>query len=133
MILGTDLVNQVSKRCVHSPSDIFPVLTYRTKFNWFRALPTIGLGDSDGRNTSVYEGKYQVTRRDFSHRLVEWIARAIGVALRRPEVATRDLLAECLILVDPPISHPDSAVRDKPGFPFWVLVRLTRIHHMPSA
>src|SRR6266481_6011497 len=118
MILGADLVQQLSKRYVHSPSDIFPVLPHRAKFNWFRALPTIRLGDSDSRDPSIYEGKYQVTRRDFSHRLVEWVARAIGVALRRPEVATCDLLAECLILVDPPISHPDSAVRDKPGFPF---------------
>src|SRR5205807_7685929 len=106
-----DLVQQFSKRCFNSPSDILPVLPHRTKLNWFRALPKIGLGDSDGDNPSIYEGKYQVSRRDFSHRLVEWIARAIGVALRRPEVATRDLMAECLILIDPPISHPDSAVR----------------------
>src|SRR6266478_10249785 len=132
MIFGTDPVQQLGKRYVHSPSHIFPVLPNRAKLNWFRALPTIGLGDSDSGNPSIYKGKYQVSRRDFSHRLIEWIAGASGVALRRPEVATSDLLAECLILVDPPISHPDSAVRDKPGFPFWVLVRLTRIHHMPS-
>jgi hypothetical protein len=59
MILGADLVQQLSKRYVHSPSDIFPVLPHRTKLNWFRALPTIGLGDSDSRNPSIYEGKYQ--------------------------------------------------------------------------
>ena len=51
-------------------------------------------------------------------RLVEWIARAVGVALRILEVATRDRLAECLILVDAPISHSDFAVRNKPGFAF---------------
>src|ERR1700739_2446286 len=92
MILGADLVQQLSKRFVRSPPDIFPVRPDRAKLNWFRALPAIGLGDSDSDNPSIYEGKYQVSRRDFSHRLVEWIARAIGVALRRPEVATCDLL-----------------------------------------
>jgi hypothetical protein len=34
--------------------------------------------------------------------------------LRRPEIAARDLLAECLILVYPPIAHPDSTTRDQP-------------------
>jgi hypothetical protein len=55
---------------------------------------------------------------DFAHRFVERIARTVSFALRRPQIATCDLLAECLILVDPPISHPDSAVREKPGIPF---------------
>lgn len=41
------------------------------------------------------------SRMDF----VEGIPRAIGVALGRPEVASLDLLAGCLVLVDPPILH----------------------------
>jgi len=43
-----------------------------------------------------------------------WIASAVGITLRRPEKTARDLLAECLILVYPPIAHPDSTPRDQP-------------------
>ena len=110
MILGADFIQKLGIRDVDSPADIFPVLTRRAKLNGFRALPAIRLGDSNSGDSGVYEGKDHVPRRDFPHRLVKWVACAVGVALRRPEVAPGDLLVECLILVDPPISHPDSAL-----------------------
>src|SRR5205814_1689544 len=52
--------------------------------------------------------KHHITRRNFPHGFIEMIPRTVGVALGRPEVASSDFMAGCLILVDPPISHSGS-------------------------
>ena len=74
-----------------------------------RALPTVGLSDADSGDSGIHERKDQVTGRYLSHRLVEGIASAVSVALRRPKIAARDFLTECLVLIDPPVPHSDSA------------------------
>jgi signal transduction histidine kinase len=75
-----------------------------------RTLPAIGPGDSDGSDAGVYERKNQVPERDLSHGFVKGIERAVRVALRGPEITARDLLAECLVLVDLPIAHASLGV-----------------------
>jgi len=80
-----------------------------------RVTPACPVAAQSRNPCSIYKGKYQISRRDFSHGFVEGIARTVGVSLRRPEIAARDALVECLILIDPPISHSDSAARDMPG------------------
>jgi len=51
----------------------FPSSALQDQTQLVSGTPTIGLGDSDSDHPNIYEGKYQVSRRNFSHRLVEWI------------------------------------------------------------
>jgi len=50
-------------------------------------------------------------RRDLAHEFVEGIAVTVLVALRGPQIAALNLLAESLVLIHPPIAHSYSLVR----------------------
>ena len=106
MIFRADLIEESDEGNVYAPADVFPVLASRTKFSWLRALPAIRFGDAKSDDSGIDERKGQITGRNLAHRLIEGIASPVSIALRRPKVATRNLLARCLILIDPPVSQP---------------------------
>src|SRR5947209_7030150 len=87
------------------PADVLPIFAGRAKLGGLRALEAIRLRDPDCGDERVGEREDQVARRHFPHRLVEWISRAVAVSLRRPQIAARLLLSECLVLVYPPVAH----------------------------
>src|SRR3546814_12093861 len=53
----------------------------------------------------VRERKHHVTRRDLAHEVIERVATPIPVALGRPQIPARHLVAVRLVLVDPPVAH----------------------------
>src|SRR3546814_7011475 len=53
----------------------------------------------------VRERKHHVTRRDLAHEVIERVASPIPVALGRPQIPARHLVAVRLVLVDPPVAH----------------------------
>ena len=53
----------------------------------------------------TYEREDGVPGRDLPHRLVERVAGAVGVALGLPQVFAGRLVAERLVLIDPPAAH----------------------------
>lgn len=76
------------------------------------ALPAIGLGNSNREDASVHEGENEVARRNFTHRFVEGISRLVCIAFWRPEIAALNFMAVSLVLINPPITHPQQpAVR----------------------
>jgi hypothetical protein len=50
-------------------------------------------------------GQHNVTWRGEPHIVIEPTSRAAGLGHRRPEIAASPLLAGCLLMIDPPISH----------------------------
>src|SRR6266576_6070169 len=106
MVFRPYLISKLGEVYFHFPADVFPVLASISELFWLRAFPTIGLCNSHGEDSGVSEGEDQITRRDFTHGLVERISRPVGVPFGRPEVTALNLVAVCLILVNPPISHP---------------------------
>ena len=122
VILGADFVEQGNKQGIHSPADVLPILPRRTKLSWLGTLPAVGLGDTDGRDSCIYKRKDQISWCNLPHRLIEGIPPTIGVAFWRPQIAPGNLMAEGLILVDPPISHDESAPRSAGDFAVVVLV-----------
>src|SRR3546814_8115415 len=53
----------------------------------------------------VRERKHHVTRCDLAHEVIERVATPIPVALGRPQIPARHLVAVRLVLVDPPVAH----------------------------
>src|ERR1700739_5109867 len=87
------------------PADLAPVGPGGTEFLRLRALPAIPADDAERRDARVEEREDDVTGCNLAHELVERIAVAVLVALRGPEITALGLLAEGLVLVDPPIAH----------------------------
>jgi hypothetical protein len=75
------------------------------QFLRFRALPAITTDDAERRDARVEEREDDVARCNLAHEFVERIAVAVLVTLWGPQITALDLLAEGLILVDPPIAH----------------------------
>src|SRR5690554_4297776 len=46
-----------------------------------------------------------VTGSDFAHEVIKRVAAIVSIALGRPQVTARNLMAVRLVLVDPPIAH----------------------------
>jgi hypothetical protein len=105
MVLRADAVGEGGEVHPHPPADFPPVQSNATEFSGPGALVAKGCGCADRNNPSIHEGKDDVARCDFSHELIERILGSIGIAFRGPEVTAIYLLPECLVLVDPPITH----------------------------
>ncbi len=60
---------------------------------------------SHGGNEGVGKREDQVARRDLSHEVVVRVARLVGLAFGRPQVAPTKFVAERLVLVHPPVPH----------------------------
>src|SRR5580765_4219748 len=83
------------------PANGLPVQTHLTKFSRLRALIAVGLSGTNRDAPRIDEGENYITRRDLPHRFIEGISCPIGISLGRPEVATADLLPECLVCAIP--------------------------------
>jgi hypothetical protein len=105
MVFRTNSVDERRELHPHAPTDRLPVQTYATEFSGFRALIAIGDAIANGYDPSIYEGEYKIVRRNLFHEFIEGVSGSIRIALRRPEIATRYLLSECLVLVYPPVAH----------------------------
>src|SRR6185312_6183759 len=105
VILGTDRIGKTLLANAHPPADLAPVRAGGAEFLRLRALSAIAADDAEGSNARVAEREDDVAGRDLPHELVEGIPVSVLVALWRPEVPALDLLAEGLILIDPPIAH----------------------------
>src|SRR5271166_6457232 len=108
VILGTDGVVEPPPPDAGPPTDLAPVHAGRAEFLRLRALPAIATDDAERGNACVAEREDDVSGRDLAHKFVEGIAVTVLVALGRPQIAALNLLAERLILVDPPIAHLSS-------------------------
>lgn len=105
MVFGADLVQKGRERNRHSPADILPIFTGGAKLGRLWALPAVGLCYSNGGDAGVDEREDQVAGRDLAHGLIKRVPGEVGTALGRPEVAAGNLMAECLVLIDPPKAH----------------------------
>src|SRR4029078_12207528 len=105
VVLWTNLVGKLSELYFHSPANAFPVLASTSKLQRFRAFPCVRLNDADRQYPRVREREDQVARRRLTHRFIERITGAIGIALGRPQVTACDFLAVGLVLVHPPVAH----------------------------
>jgi hypothetical protein len=59
----------------------------------------------DATNEERLDGENGLLLTPSIDHLLERVPGTVGVAFRRPEVASRDLVAGRLVLIDPPISH----------------------------
>ena len=87
VILRPDLVGKLCKLDLHPPANAFPVLASTSELQRFRAFPCVRLNDADSQYPRVHEREDQVARRHLTHQLIERIAGAVGVALRRPQIS----------------------------------------------
>ena len=55
-----------------------------SELGWLRGFVAVGAGDSNGADVGALEGEDQVAPGRLAQRLIEWIAHAICVSLRRP-------------------------------------------------
>src|SRR5277367_5538864 len=116
MVFRPYLVSKLGEVRLHFPTDVLPVLTGPPEFLRLWTFPAIRFSYPDGKNSGLPEREDQIAGRDLAHRLVIRIARAVGVALGRPQITTFDFVAVCLVLVDPPITHkPFSSLDSKDG------------------
>lgn len=107
MILGSYLIRKLREIDLYLPSDVFPVLAGISEFLRFWAFPAIRLSSPDRKNSSIHERENQITGRDLTNRFIKRISRTICVPFGRPEIAASYLVAICLVLVHPPITHSD--------------------------
>ena len=86
-------------------------LTFQPMFSQFNpavpnsrglAFEAVGLRDTHGQDLGADEREDDIADGNFAHALVVVIPRVVGLALRRPAVPSRNLVAVCLVLVDPP-------------------------------
>ena len=105
VIRRSDLVHEDLETNVDLPADQAPVRPGGAKLRRLRALVSVRSRNADRPDARAFEGKDEISGRNFAHELVERIARAVLTSLRGPEVSARRLLGEGLILVDPPVPH----------------------------
>src|ERR1700691_4958539 len=117
MVLWANGIHESLPAHAAPPADLTPVRAGGPEFLRLRALAAIAAHDAERGDACVAEGEDDVSGRDLTHELVEGIAVAVLVALGRPEIAALDLLAEGLVLVDPPISHSTWSLRSRPARP----------------
>lgn len=89
----------------HPPPYCFPIHSNFAEFHRLRTFVATRRHDANCDDSSIYEGKDEVSRCNLSHEFIERITGVVRIALRRPEVATGDLLPICLVLVYPPVAH----------------------------
>ena len=71
----------------------------------------MGSSNADRLDVSVCKGEHHITRCNLPHEVIERVAATIPVALGRPQITARYLVAISLVLIDPPVAH----VRMMPG------------------
>src|SRR5882757_7444342 len=77
-----------------------------------RALGAIGRGDASPATIRVLQNERRMSAGgDFAYGLVERIASAVTVALGRPKVSARELVAECLVLFYLLVAHKNGRFR----------------------
>lgn len=101
MVLRTNLVQKRNEVDPHSPSYCLPVQANSPKFGGLGTLIAIGCNRPNSDDTSVHERENEVSRCYLSHEFIKGVSCSVGIALRRPEITTFDLLPICLVLIYP--------------------------------
>ena len=105
VVFGAYFLGEPRESHFDLPADVLPILPCGAELQRLRAFPAIRFRNSNGLNSGVHEGEYQVPWRHLPHRLIEGISCSAGASLRRPQISALHLVAVGLILVDPPVAH----------------------------
>jgi len=123
MIGGADLMDRVDVAHVDLPTDIIPIGPRRTELGGFGTFVGVGLRYSNAADACLLKRQDKIAWRDFAHEFVEGVARAIGLALGRPDVSAGPLLAPSLILIYPPVGMGQVRGRCRRGGTRMILAR----------
>jgi hypothetical protein len=105
VVFGANLVFEINKVDADPPTNCFPIQADFPEFGRFGTFIAIGRYDPKCDYPGIDKREDEVSRRYLPHEFIKRVSCAVGIALRRPEIAARDLLPICLVLVYPPVAH----------------------------
>ena len=101
----TNLLHQRSEPNLDTPANLVPVSTSTSELDGLGCLVTESLHNANGSDQSVAVAEYDIAGSGDAHVLIELVIASVRSPLGRPKVTARCLLAERLILVNPPVAH----------------------------